>query len=103
MPHPKSRERSALTHIVRPPVNQGLATALVTGISVAVGLGADVIANTDADNQYNAGDIESLVGPILDGRAEIVIGARPIDSTQHFSWVTKRLQLVRSAVVRLAR
>lgn len=65
--------------------NQGLARAFMTGIEACVQLGADVIVNTDADNQYNADDIPLLITPILDGRAEIVIGTRPIDKVEHFS------------------
>ncbi|SFC22940.1 Glycosyl transferase family 2 [Butyrivibrio sp. YAB3001] len=64
--------------------------------------GADIIVNTDADNQYNADDIETIVRPILNGEADIVIGARPIDDTEHFSFVKKKLQHFGSWVVRKA-
>jgi glycosyltransferase involved in cell wall biosynthesis len=88
--------------IVRHPVNRGLAAAFMTGLEAAVSSGADIIVNTDADNQYDARDIETLVRPILEGRAEMVIGARPIADTEHFSWLKKKLQVVGSGVVRVA-
>jgi len=88
--------------IVRHPVNRGLAAAFMTGLEAAVKSGADIIVNTDADNQYDARDIETLVRPILEGRAEMVIGARPIADTEHFSWLKKKLQLLGSRVVRMA-
>src|SRR5690606_26085252 len=65
-------------------------------------LGADVIVNTDADNQYQAADIPLLTAPILAGQADMVIGARPIDSTEHFSWIKKKLQRFGSWAVRIA-
>jgi glycosyltransferase involved in cell wall biosynthesis len=89
-------------HVVRHAVNRGLAAAFMTGLETCVQLGADIIVNTDADNQYDARDIENLVRPILVGRAEMVIGARPIEDTEHFSWVKKRLQHLGSAAVRWA-
>lgn len=89
-------------HIARHPVNRGLAATFMTGIETAVGLGADVIVNTDADNQYEGGDIEALTRPILAGDAEMVVGARPILQTEHFSWLKKRLQVLGTAVVRIA-
>jgi len=87
-------------HVVKLPRNQGLARAFQAGISEALRLGADVIVNTDADNQYCADDIQNLVGPIVKGDAEIVIGARPIAVTAHFSGVKKKLQKLGSWVVR---
>jgi len=89
-------------HIVRHPINRGLAAAFMTGLDRAVSLGADVIVNTDADNQYEASDIRLLVQPIVEGRAELVIGERPIDQTEHFSWIKKRLQRLGSWAVRVA-
>ncbi|MGN6520449.1 MAG: glycosyltransferase family 2 protein [Dokdonella sp.] len=89
-------------HVVRHPVNRGLAAAFMTGLEAAVDLGADVIVNTDADNQYDARDIETLVRPIVEGQAEMVVGARPIGDTEHFSWVKKKLQRLGSWVVRVA-
>ncbi len=88
--------------VVRHPVNRGLAAAFMTGLDAAIARGADVIVNTDADNQYDARDIEALVRPISEGRAEMVIGARPIADTEHFSWLKKKLQMLGSRVVRLA-
>ena len=89
-------------HIVRHSANLGLARAFMTGIEACLQAGADVIVNTDADNQYFAGDIPTLVAPILAGRAQIVIGARPISDIEHFSPLKKMLQNVGSWVVRLA-
>ena len=89
-------------HVVRHPVNRGLATAFMTGIDAALRHGADVIVNTDADNQYEAADIPLLVQPILEHRADMVIGARPISQTEHFSWIKKQLQHLGSWAVRIA-
>jgi glycosyltransferase involved in cell wall biosynthesis len=89
-------------HVIRHPVNRGLATAFMTGIDAALHHGADVIVNTDADNQYEAADIPRLVQPILEHRADMVIGARPIAQTEHFSWIKKRLQHLGSWAVRVA-
>src|SRR5271154_7370793 len=72
-------------HIVRLTNNKGLASAFQAGMDAALKLGADVIVNTDADNQYRGQDIEKLVGPILAGRADIVIGDRDVSSIEHFS------------------
>lgn len=87
--------------VVRHPARRGLAAAFMTGVDAALRAGADVIVNTDADNQYCAADIPKLVAPIVAGQADLVIGARPIEATPHFSWVKKRLQRLGSAVVRL--
>lgn len=89
-------------HVVRHPVNRGLAAAFMTGLEAAVALGADVIVNTDADNQYCGADIPKLTAPILAHEADIVIGARPIDETEHFSWIKKKLQRLGSWAVRMA-
>ncbi len=89
-------------HIVRHPVNRGLARGFMSGLEACLRLGADVIVNTDADNQYNADDIPALVQPILDGEADLVVGARPIDQTDHFSWLKKKLQRLGSWAVRKA-
>jgi glycosyltransferase involved in cell wall biosynthesis len=89
-------------HVVRHSANLGLARAFMTGIEAALQAGADVIVNTDADNQYFAGDIPTLVAPILAGRAQIVIGARPIADIDTFSPLKKLLQNVGSGIVRLA-
>jgi len=86
-------------HVVGFPRNQGLAKAFMLGIRSCLERGADVIVNTDADNQYDARDIPALVAPIVEGRAEIVIGARPIATIEHFSPVKKLLQRIGSNVV----
>jgi len=82
--------------------NRGLAKGFMAGLKEALKQGADVIVNTDADNQYEAKDIPKLVKPILEGKAEYVIGARPIDQTEHFSKTKKLLQKLGSWVVRKA-
>src|SRR5688572_3699315 len=87
-------------HVVRHPRNRGLAAAFLTGLDAALRVGADVIVNTDADNQYDASGIPGLVAPIVDGRADIVVGERPIESIPEFSGVKKRLQRLGSWVVR---
>jgi glycosyltransferase involved in cell wall biosynthesis len=88
-------------HIVRHARNQGLAKAFMSGLDECLRLGADVVVNTDADNQYNANDIPLLVQPILENRAELVIGARPIQAIRHFSPLKKLLQKLGSWVVRV--
>ncbi|MGF1495464.1 MAG: glycosyltransferase family 2 protein [Elainellaceae cyanobacterium] len=89
-------------HIVNLNYNQGLAKAFMAGIEACLKADADIIVNTDADNQYCADDIPKLIQPILLGRAEIVIGARPIHKIKHFSPLKKFLQNLGSQVVRLA-
>jgi glycosyltransferase involved in cell wall biosynthesis len=89
-------------HIVNFTCNKGLAKGFMAGISECLRQGADIIVNTDADNQYCGEDIEKLVRPILEGRADIVIGERPIDETEHFSPLKKKLQHFGSWVVRKA-
>jgi glycosyltransferase involved in cell wall biosynthesis len=79
-------------HIIRHAGNKGLARAFMTGLNACLRLGADVIVNTDADNQYNADDIPALVQPILLHRAELVVGTRPISTIEHFSPIKKLLQ-----------
>lgn len=93
---------NGVDHVVSLPHNQGLAKAFMTGIETALKLGADVIVNTDADNQYNASCIPDLVRPILEKKAQIVIGARPISEIEHFSPVKKFLQKLGSFVVKVA-
>jgi glycosyltransferase involved in cell wall biosynthesis len=90
----------SVDRIVRLPKNQGLSRAFMTGLDAAISMGADVIVNTDADNQYCAEDIPRLVAPILAGEAEIVVGERPIALTPHFSPVKKSLQRLGSLLVR---
>lgn len=93
---------NGVDHVVSMGRNQGLAKAFMAGLSACIERGADIIVNTDADNQYNAGDIPELVRPILEGRAEIVVGARPISETAHFSPLKKALQHIGSWAVRVA-
>ena len=88
-------------HIVEMPHNCGLAKAFVAGINTALSLEADIIVNTDADNQYCADDIEKIIKPILNGSADIVIGSRPVSKIQHFSLLKKMLQKLGSFVMRL--
>ena len=82
--------------------NKGLAKGFMAGLDACLRNGADIIVNTDADNQYCGEDIEKLVRPILDGKADIVIGERPIDKTEHFSPLKKKLQHFGSWTVRVA-
>lgn len=89
-------------HIVRFPRNRGLAAAYAAGLDAAMRLGADIVVNTDADNQYRGADIAKLVEPIVDGRADIVIGDRQTDSISHFSPLKRILQRWGSSVVRRA-
>lgn len=88
-------------HLVTLKRNRGLATAFMAGIEAALSVGADIIVNTDADNQYCAGDIPKLIEPILLGQAEIVVGARPISEISDFSPLKKWLQRTGSWVVRM--
>lgn len=88
-------------HVVGFSANKGLARGFMLGIHSALKLGADIIVNTDADNQYAGADIAKLVHPIVSGQADVVIGARPISSISHFSFVKKFLQIAGSAVVKL--
>jgi len=89
-------------HIVNFSSNQGLAKAFMAGLEASLRAGADIIVNTDADNQYCADDIPKLIQPILLGQAEMVIGARPIWQTKHFSYLKKVLQNFGSQMVRVA-
>lgn len=91
-----------LRHVIAHDVNRGLAAAFQSGLAKGLRLGADVIVNTDADNQYDARDLPRLVQPILEHRADIVIGARPIGSHEEFSRIKKVFQGLGSAVVRAA-
>lgn len=95
-------QKFGVDHIVRHAKNHGLAKAFMTGIEACLKHGADVIVNTDADDQYNADDIPLLTQPVIDGQAEIVVGARPISEIQYFSPVKKCLQKFGSWVVRMA-
>jgi glycosyltransferase involved in cell wall biosynthesis len=94
--------RAGADHVVRHTANKGLATAYQTGIDAALRLGADIIVNTDADNQYPGAEIPRLVAPIVAGSADIVIGDRQVGQIEHFSPLKKALQRVGSSVVRWA-
>lgn len=89
-------------HVVSFTQNKGLAKGFMAGMDACLRSGADIIVNTDADNQYCAEDISKLIRPILEHKADIVIGERPIDDTEHFSWLKKKLQHFGSWVVRKA-
>lgn len=93
---------NGVDHVVSHTRNQGLARGFMTGLDACLRLGADVIVNTDADNQYNAADIPALTAPIVAGTADIVVGARPIQTIEHFSPIKKMLQKIGSWVVRVA-
>jgi glycosyltransferase involved in cell wall biosynthesis len=94
--------RAGADHVVRLLNHRGLATAFTAGIDASLRLGADVIVNTDADNQYEANDIPKLVAPIVAGRAEVVIGDRNISSSPHMSATKKMFQRIGSRAVSLA-
>lgn len=91
---------AGVDHCIRIPRNTGLANAFMRGLEASLAAGADIIVNTDADNQYCAADISALLAPILRGEADIVIGARPIEAIRHFSPLKKFLQRLGSWVVR---
>jgi glycosyltransferase involved in cell wall biosynthesis len=93
---------NGVDHIVRLTNNKGLAAGFQAGLDACLKLGADVIVNTDADNQYSAASIPLLVAPILDGKADMVVGDRRTDQIEHFSPLKKRLQRLGSWVVRQA-
>lgn len=93
-------EEFGVDHIVKIYPNKGLANAFATGLDTCLELGADLIVNTDADNQYKGGDIPRLIQPILTGKADIVIGDRQIDRIKEFNWFKKKLQKLGSKVVR---
>jgi glycosyltransferase involved in cell wall biosynthesis len=87
--------------VVRLPVNRGLARAFLAGLDRAVELGADVVVNTDGDHQYRGEDIPKLVAPVLEGRADLVVGARPVSAIATFSPIKKLLQRMGSAATRV--
>ena len=91
---------NGVDHVVELGAHRGLACAFIAGLDAALHAGADVIVNTDADNQYCADDIPKLTEPIVRGEAAIVVGTRPVDYIAHFSPLKKFLQRVGSSVVR---
>ncbi len=92
---------SGVTHVLKLNRHVGLAGAFKAGLNECLRLGADIIVNTDADNQYNADDMKDIIKPIIDGNADMVIGARPISGISGFSPLKKILQKAGSAVMRL--
>ncbi len=92
--------RLGVDHVVSHPVNRGLAQAFQTGLDTALRLGADIVVNTDADNQYPGEAIPALIRPILEGRADLVVGDRQTGRLAHFSTTKRGLQRLGSAVVR---
>jgi glycosyltransferase involved in cell wall biosynthesis len=98
----EAARNGGVEHIVRLTNNKGLAAAFQAGMDAGLKLGADVIVNTDADDQYPARDIPTLVAPILAGRADMVVGARDVQRIEHFSPTKKLLQRLGSWVVRRA-
>jgi glycosyltransferase involved in cell wall biosynthesis len=93
---------NGVDHVVDLGTHQGLARGFIAGLDAGLRAGADIIVNTDADNQYNADDIPKLIAPILRGEADIVVGSRPITEIEHFSPLKKMLQKLGSWVVRAA-
>ena len=87
-------------HVVKLTNNKGLAEGFLNGLDACLRLGADIIVNTDGDNQYNGADIERLIEPIVNGKADIVVGDRQVDTIPHFSLLKKKLQHLGSWVVR---
>lgn len=91
---------NGVDHVVTHSRNRGLAAAFLTGLEAGLRLGADVIVNTDADNQYVADCIPDLIAPVVAGAADMVVGERPIADIDDFSWAKKKLQRLGSRVVR---
>ncbi len=89
-----------INHIVKFKRNKGLARAFEAGINKCLELGADIIVNTDGDNQYFGGDIARLVEPIINNQADVVVGDRQTDNVEYFSWFKKKLQKLGSSLVR---
>ena len=89
----ETARRCGVHHIVNMTKKSGLAAVFMAGLDACLQLGADIIVNTDADNQYCGADVENIIRPILEGRADIVIGERPIDNTEHFSWLKKNCNI----------
>ena len=96
----EAAKKAGADHVLRRPKNRGLARTFYAGLAEALSLGADIIVNTDADNQYDARDIPALVRPILDGEAQMVVGDRQVAGLRHFSPTKRLLQKLGSWVVR---
>jgi len=95
-----AKKISRVSRVIRMPVHQGLPAAFMKGVNAALESGADIIVNTDGDNQYYGRDIEKLIKPIIDGEADVVIGDRQVETISHFSMLKKFLQKSGSAIVR---
>ncbi|MEO1137523.1 MAG: glycosyltransferase family 2 protein [Pseudomonadota bacterium] len=95
----KAAKVAGAHHVISNGVNRGLAQSFQRGLDASLRLGADIIVNTDGDNQYHGGDVEALVRPILDCRADIVVGDRQTDRIAHFSPIKKKLQKAGSRLV----
>ena len=93
-------KKHGVDHILSFKRNQGLARSFMAGLNECLKNGADIIVNTDGDNQYCADDIPKLVKPILEGKADMVVGARPISRIKHFSLTKKIMQKIGSWLVR---
>lgn len=93
--------KNGVNHIVHFKRHRGLAAAFSAGLEACLRLGADIIVNTDADNQYRGSDIPKLIEPILKGEADIVIGDRQTQTISHFSWTKKKLQKWGSRLVKI--
>jgi glycosyltransferase involved in cell wall biosynthesis len=87
-------------HVLSLGTNKGLAKAFMAGLQKCVELGADIIVNTDGDHQYQGKYVKDVIVPIMEGKSDIVVGTRPIDTIAYFSWLKKRLQRIGSLVVR---
>ncbi len=96
----EAAKENGADHIISNPCNMGLAKTFLTGLDFCIEIGADIIVNTDADNQYRADDIAKLIHPILEKKSEIVVGERPIQAINHFSLTKKFLQKIGSWFVR---
>lgn len=89
-------------HVVRLPEHRGLARAFMAGLEGSIQAGADIIVNVDADNQYFAGDIPAMIAPILEGKADLVVGVRPISELKNYSVFKRLLHRVGTRAMRLA-
>lgn len=95
-------KRLGVDYVISNGMNKGLAKAFVAGIDACLKFGADIIVNTDGDNQYSGKDISKLVEPILKGKADVVIGDRQTDLIEHFSYFKKKFQKFGSYIARRA-
>jgi glycosyltransferase involved in cell wall biosynthesis len=96
----EAARRCGADYVAKLRAHRGLARAFVAGLRASLRLGADIIVNTDADNQYVAADIPKLIEPIVNGRADILVGARPVSTIEHFSWLKRQLQRLGTATIR---